>query len=329
LLIFATWAISVWYLKKPSANLHLSLIILFFVAMFGWYIYTSGAVVFNSFLDFGGHVSSQLGDFFNPYARGETVLTGLGLVQSPSTLNTISRGFAYVTQFFIIFGIMAQIKKKTRFQFEREYMIFSLIAVILLAALTIVPGFANTLNMTRFYHIILIVLAPFCIIGMWAFVKIVFKHEKQLPVLLLVIAILVPYFLFQTNFIYEVTKTDSWSIPLSKHRMDPLRLYGELGFIDSYSVYGAQWYSRNVPYERNSIADMGLYTSLIAYGLVHRGHVRELVNETILNPNEFVFLSYISFIDSNVTRNTLTMMQIETSVIYSNGGSEVHWIPIE
>jgi uncharacterized membrane protein len=329
LLIFATWAISVWYLKKPSVNLHLSLIILFFVAMFGWYIYTSGAVVFDSFLEFGGYVSSQLGDFFNPYARGDTVLTGLGLTQSPSILNSISRGFAYLTQFFIVFGIIALIKKKTKFQFGREYMVFSMIAVVLLAALTIIPGFANTLNMTRFYHIILMVLAPFCIIGMWAFVKIVFKHEKKLPVLLLVIVILVPYFLFQTNFVYEVAKVDSWSIPLSKDRMDTLRLYGDFGYIDSYSVYGAEWYSTNVPYERNTVADSGLYTSLLAYGLVHRGHVRELSNETILNPNEFVYLSYISFTYGNITRNILFRMQNETSVIYSNGGSEVHWVPIE
>ncbi|MCL5948936.1 MAG: hypothetical protein M1490_00465 [Candidatus Bathyarchaeota archaeon] len=48
LLVFAAWATSVFYLKKPSFNLQLSMIIFFFVAMFAWYIYTSGSVVYSS-----------------------------------------------------------------------------------------------------------------------------------------------------------------------------------------------------------------------------------------------------------------------------------------
>src|SRR4030042_1774103 len=78
-LIFAAWAASTFYLKRPSFNLQLSLIIFFFVAMFVWYIYTSGAVVFESFISFTGYISAQLGEFFNPASRGTTVLAGLGL----------------------------------------------------------------------------------------------------------------------------------------------------------------------------------------------------------------------------------------------------------
>jgi len=327
-LIFAAWAVSAFYLKKPSFNLQFSMIIFFFVAMFTWYIYTSGAVVFDSFMTFAGYVTSQLGDFFNPASRGQVVLTGLGLAQSPSILNTVSRAFAYLTEIFIVVGIIALIRKKTRFRFERDFAVFSLIAFAILAIITVVPGLANTLSMTRFYHILLMFLAPFCIIGIWAFTQFIFKHEKKLLVSLLVIAVLVPYFLFQTNFVYEVAKTDSWSIPLSGYRMPPLRLYGDDGYIESYSVYGAQWVSNNVPYQNNLAADNGIYTALTAYGLVYRGYVAGLDNETVLHPGESVYLSYVSInCDGPASNNILRYVLNQTDVVYSNGGSEVRVVP--
>jgi uncharacterized membrane protein len=182
--------------------------------------------------------------------------------------------FAYLTEIFIVLGVIALIRKKNPFKFERDFTVFSIIAVVILVTLTVVPGLANTLSMTRFYHILLMILAPFCVVGMWTFAlflsKSVFKHEKRILVSLLVIAVLVPYFLFQTNLVYEVTKTDSWSVPLSGYRMNPLLLYGSYGFIDTYSVYGARWVSENVPYENNIAADNGLFTSLTAYGVVYR-----------------------------------------------------------
>jgi uncharacterized membrane protein len=253
-------------------------------------------------------------------------------VQSPSFLNTVSRGFAYLTEIFIVIGVIALIRKKNPFRFERDFTVFSILAVATLILLTVVPGLANTLSMTRFYHILLMILAPFCVVGMWAFAqlfsKFVFKHEKKIIVTLLVVAVLVPYFLFQTNVVYEVAKTESWSIPLSEYRMNPIQLYGYYGFIDTYSVHGAQWVSGNVPYKYNIAADNGLFTSLTAYGGVYRGYVTALSNGTALHPGEFVYLSYISVEYEKLSSNgTLPQMLSQTDVVYSNGGSEVYYTP--
>ena len=324
--IFAAWAASVFYVRKPSFNLKLSMIVFFFVIMFAWYIYTSGAVVFDSFITFTQYVASQLGDFFNPASRGQTVLTGLGLVQAPSILSTVSRGFAYLTELFIALGVVALIRKKPNISFERDYTVFSLLAVIFLGILTVVPGLANTLSMTRFYHILLMFLAPFCIIGIAALSQFLFKKEKKLVVALIIVAVLVPYFLFQTNFIYEVAGAQSWSISLSENSMSQLQLYGSYGFIDSYSVHGAQWVSKYVPYQYNLAGDNGLYTSLMAYGLVYRGYVTPLTNNTVLNDGEFVYLSYISIHVSQQNDTSLQKLN-QTSVVYSNGGSEVRFNP--
>ncbi len=328
-LIFAAWLASV-YLKRPSFNLQFSMIAFFFVAMFGWYIFASGGVVFNSFTSIATQVVTGFGGFFNLASRGTVVLTGLGLAQSPSVLNTVSRAFAYLTELFIAVGIVALILKKTHFRFERDYKIFSVIACALLVALIAVPGLANVLNMTRFYHILLMFLAPFCIIGMWASVQFVFKHEKIILVLLLIVAVLVPYFLFQTNFVYEVAKTESWSIPLSGYRMNPLQLYYDYGYIDSQNVYCAQWVSNNFPYQNSTlVADTALETSLIAYGLIYPGYIENLTNTAVVYPGEFVCLSYLSVNYEKLTWNgTLSPILNQTDLIYSNGGSEVYEGPV-
>ena len=275
-LIFAAWAASTFYLKRPSFNLQLSLIIFFFVAMFVWYIYTSGAVVFESFMSFTGYISAQLGEFFNPASRGTTVLAGLGLTESPSFLNTISRGFAYLTEIFIVIGVIALFRKKLPFKFERDYIVFSILTVILLILLTLVPGLANALSMTRFYHILLMILAPFCAVGIWLVSGFLFKRKKELMFVVLTVAVLVPYFLFQTNFVYEVAGTQSWSVPLSGYRMSPVQLYGHYGAMEPFSVSSVQWIAKYAPYEYNLAADNALYTAVPAYGLIYRGYVSEL-----------------------------------------------------
>ena len=329
ILITIAWIISVYFLKRPSFNLQFGMIVFFFVAMFFWYTFTSGSIVFDSFLTFIGYVYLQLGDFFNPASRGTEVLAGLGLVQSPLFLNTVSRVFAYITEFFIVIGVIG-LTRKTKFQFDKDYTVFSLVAVAFLVALTVVPGLANTLNMTRFYHILLILLAPFCIIGIWTFAKVVSRKERKLLVSILVIAVLVPYFLFQANFVYEVAKSDSWSVPLSKNRMSPLRLYGDNGYIDGYSVYGAEFVSKSIPYQNNITADNGLYTALTAYGLVYRGYVSELRGGIVLYPGQFMYLSYISINYEKLYWNgSILPVLNQTNIVYSNGGSEVRCKPYE
>ena len=324
LLIFVAWLASI-YLKRPSFTLKSNMILFFFVAMFAWYIFTSGSVVFNSFTSFATTVASQFGGIFTPSSRGQEVLAGLGLAQSPSILNTVSRGFAYLTELFIVVGVAALILKKTHFRFDREYTVFSLVAVAFLVALVVVPGLADTLNMTRFYHILLIFLAPFCIVGMWTAIQLVFKREKKLLFALLIVVILVPYFLFQTNFVYEVSKSESWSLPLSGYRMSPLMLYDHFGYVNSDSIYCAQWIFGNVPYEKGITIDHGLVSALTGYGLIWPGYTRALSNTTYVAPGEFVGLSSLSVNNEKLAwNNTLVPILNQTDLIYSNGANQVY-----
>ncbi|MEM2506693.1 MAG: DUF2206 domain-containing protein, partial [Nitrososphaeria archaeon] len=146
--------------KKSSENLTISMAITFFTIMFAWYIYISNSTVFESYINFGQHVYNQLWDFFNPTSRGELVLKGLGL-QKPQTIwNSISWTFSYITEFLIVVGFIGLIAKRSKVYFERENFYFIFTATVFLALLILVPGLANTLRMTRFYHILLFFIAP-------------------------------------------------------------------------------------------------------------------------------------------------------------------------
>ena len=335
-LFFISFALfSLIVLKSPSKKITVSMVVFFFVVMFTWYIYTSGSATFNSFVEFGNRVYSQLGDFFNPASRGQTVLTGLGMTESPSIWNTISRIFAYLTQALIVLGFIGLVTKRTKIRIKKEYFILSLTAMALLTMLILVPGLAKTLNMTRFYHILLFFLAPFCVVGAEFIVKLLSKRERDFAVLALLLIVLVPYFLFQTEFVYEVTGSDSWSIPLSGYRMDARRLYGKYGYTDVYSVYGAQWLSKNVDVKNSQLyADERTATNVLTIHAMILGGTQSLSNVTVFADNGVVYLSTLNVVYDVVTfgqlswnTSDLSFLFDDLNLVYTNGGSKVYHKP--
>jgi len=335
LLFISVTVVSLIVLKRPSKKITVSMVVFFFAVMFTWYIYTSGSATFNSFLEFGNTVYGHLGDFFNPASRGQTVLTGLGLAESPSIWNTVSRYFAYITQGLIVVGFIGLVSARVhrRIRIENEYFILGFIAMAFLAMVIVVPGLANTLDMTRFYHILLFFLAPFCVMGAGFIVRLLSKREKELAVSALLLIVLVPFFLFQTEFVFEVTGSDSWSIPLSGYRMNALRLYGHYGYADAYSVYGAQWLSRNVDVNNSELyADLSADSSVLTiYGHIYIGYVNGLSNTTIVADNGVVYLSTLNVVagvipSGGLLWNTSELSSVfgDLNVVYANGGSEIY-----
>lgn len=333
-LFFISFAlVSLIILKHPSKNIKIGMVVFFLVIMFTWYIYTSKAITFNSFLEVGNHIYQQLGDFFNPATRGSDVLRGLGLETPPTIWNAISRFFAYLTEALIAIGFVAFIAKRTSIRMKNEYFVFSTIAMGLLVMLIVVPGLAETLNMTRFYHVLLFFLAPFCVMGTEFIIKPFSRRKKELAVSVSLLLVLVPYFLFQTEFVYEIVGNDCWSVPLSGYRMNSLRLYGHFGYIDAYSVYGAQWLSKNVNinfsilYVDERVRD----NVLIMYGMIPGGY--PLSNTTMVVDNGVVFLGTLNVIKEIVTFQGLqfswniseiSFIFDDLNIIYSDGGSEIY-----
>jgi len=320
-------------MKRPSRNITVSLVVFLFVIAFAWYIYTSGSAVFDSFLEYGNYVVSQLGEFFNPASRGQTVLRGLGLESPPSIWNAVGRGFAYVTQFLIVVGFIGLITRRTKIHFERDYFVLSSIAMVFLIALILVPGLASTMNITRFYHVLLFYLAPACVIGAVFLFRLVSKKEREFVFSILIIAILVPYFLFQTGFVYEVTGSDNFSVSLSKYRMDDLRLYGHFGYVDAFSASCAQWLSRGFDVQSSRLyADTTSKNYVLSiYGMLYRGYINELSNITIITTNGTFYLNKFNVDNKEViygghlwNYSELSFSFNDLNLVYANGGSEVY-----
>jgi uncharacterized membrane protein len=332
-LIFLSIAvISLFLMKKQSRNITVTMAVIFFVIMFSWYVFTSNSAAFDSFVSFGNYVINQAGEFFNLASRGETVLRGLGLESAPSIWNLFSRVFAYLTEIFIVLGFVALITRRTDFKLEREQFILTVIAGAFLVALIAVPGLAETMRMTRFYHILLFFLAPLCAIGAELLVKFIFKQKRKLSVSILLVIVLVPYFLFQTGFIYEVTRSESWSLPLSNYRMDDYRLYYSFGYIDDWSVFSAQWMHKNTNIQSTQVyADLSSIGSVLpSYGSLYGGTILPLSNITSVQVNGTVYLGPLNILNETIATSTYIFALDELSFldnmnkIYTNGGSEVY-----
>jgi uncharacterized membrane protein len=305
-------------------------LVLFSVLMFLWYLFSSNSSVFNSFLSFGDNVLKQLNDFLNPESRGDQVLTGLGLTVPPTFWNWVGRFFAYLTEIFILLGFFAMLLKKTCHKIERTQLVFSSTAIGLLAMLVLVPGLANTLGMARFYHILLFFLAGLFILGTEFVSKLLSKkkHVHNLSVIIALI-ILIPYFLFQTGLIYDVTNSQSYSVPLSRNDMSSVFLRQKFGFFNTEEIFGAKWL--------NSYADCGnlvysdspsAYCVLIDYGQIYNLYLRIFSNVTSFSEksNSYVYLNKMNTVDDVVVSSSYSWnfsaissnLYSDTSRIYDN-----------
>jgi uncharacterized membrane protein len=333
--IFLFFIVFAWLcliIFKRRSNLTASMVALFFAIMFAWYIYTSNASVFESFIEFADNVYRQLGDFFNLESRGETVLRGLGLENPPTIWNAISRVFAYITEFLIVVGFIGLLLKRRKADGDWGRFVLISEAMGFLIAIIAVPGLASTMNMTRFYHVLLFLLAPLCVSGGEFLVKLISKKERNYLVSVLLLAVLVPYFLFQSGFVYEVVKAESWSIPLSAYRMNGYKLYYSSGYTDGWSVFSAKWLSENVKVSQVHVyADWASFENpLRIYGLVYGGYIYPLSNVTIIPDHGIVYLNSLNTIQGTVVagaylcNSSELYFLSEMNLAYSNGGSEIY-----
>jgi len=146
-------------------------IALFILSILVWYFYTSNSSILQSIMGIGQSIISNLYSFMDPNTS-----QGLSLViQGQNTLlNNIHKYFYLISQFFISIGILALFIGKDGMKFNDEYKALSIATFIVLIIGLFLPFFSSQMNTSRLYHIALIILAPFCIIGI---IKIIHKFK--------------------------------------------------------------------------------------------------------------------------------------------------------
>jgi uncharacterized membrane protein len=302
-------------------------VLIFLTIAFSWYIFVNSSATFSLLAQEVNTVASDLNQFFNPASRG-TALQGLGVVQTPTILNSISTAFFLVTEFLLVVGFVILIfSRKKSLGFSLEYKVIATINMIIIAIDVLLPGIADTFLMERFYQTTLIILAPLAILGGKTIIELIPRPSFQkLYASILVFVVLIPLFLFQTGFVYEVAKVQSLDLPVSMYRWNALDLYSYT--VNAQEVTGAQWLSTYT--NTNSIFvysdSVSQYQVLTAYGMMERGRVSVLSSTTIPASNDYVYLSDVDLINQGGIFNVSQISPIlqDQNEIYSNGQCEIY-----
>ena len=301
--------------------------------------------------------------FFEFDKRAPLIQTALGLdFPQASSQGKGFRILQYITQLFLIIGCLRLIFRPKHLRFTAEYIALSVVSALLILACIFLPNFANLSNTTRMYHIALITLAPFCILGgegiwlgassLWRKIRHVapemsLRAEAKQPSLanaednraflrFMALAILIPYFLFTSGFIYEVTgqevtdKIDTpYSIALSSYRV-------VLAGVPSWQdCAGADWLAQNLGDE--SIVSADSPGCLLLYGRPEFHRRLQGLNLENMTEGTYAFLTSWNIEKQEITynagiglRRSLSFDELglhdvieSKSRIYNNSGAQI------
>ena len=216
---------------------------------------------------------------------------GLAPMRSSEIVWSIARIFQFITQFFIVVGVIKLILNHRKTKFYPEYIVMSLVSMVIIGFCIILPYFASALNMTRIYHLTLLFLSPVCIWGgvtvfRWLFRVLLLPWLQRMTTRthlnMVVVLVLVPYFLFTSGFIFELTGATPTSAPLSYGKAD-------WPFYTTAEIRASDWLL-TIP------VDKLVYCDSIAKGLMHYHYeVRTGVKSTYF-PDDVKTISNGSYI---------------------------------
>ena len=295
-------------------------------------MYVSSSSAFDTIIHIGDHVTSSIyTDFLNPEAA-----QGWNLMIAevyPGLLHEVNRVINYLNQIFIMIGCIVLLLKYRELKFEKGYAAFSMVNLAILFACVSVPFFASSLNMTRVYHITLIFLAPFCVIGGITVFRMLSKvvrvawTNKSVRIALKILSVyFVIFLLYQTGFVFRVAEGNFYSISLNS-TIDYPR------FIDQ-EVIGAEWLTE-VKGDKLIYADAN---RRLLIGSFEWCQVRSFPVDVGRIPED----SYIYFGKFNVMNESVLIITKEKAIIrrfhinssaivydrnkiYANGGAQVYY----
>lgn len=327
-----------------KANVRGTFVAFYFVFALCWYMYSVRSVSLEAGVTALTNIATSTGDMFVPLTSEPTIVMNIQ-GGSASFLHFLGRLFFNVTELFIIVGVFRMILSRKEMDWDREYIPAVIVAFLLLFACLIIPEVASMLNMNRTYHLLLIFLSPCCIIGGITIFEMVSKLfgsislNRTFYMRILVLTILIPYFLFNTGFVYEIAGDEEpTSVPLSMERMKKnedldvgVSYYS--GNIQEQSVFGIRWLSQSrvINDEKAIYCTSRTRPMAMGYGMISWWtlSVFDPLRE-IRKKDAYVYLRYLNVVKGvgkapylfNITEVSPPLE--ERNKIYDNGGSEVY-----
>lgn len=297
------------YLNKKSEILNVRTIFLFIILAISWYMFMSSGSIFDILIDLLKHVYRSI---FEEFLQTSTV--SLATKSTSSLSGKLLRLLYFSSQFFIVIGFLQSItkyihlKNKKDTQFSKEYLGFSLACFcsLMVFLLTSCTG----MNIYRLFHISIIFLSLFCILGGLSFFGFIGKYIKAIAPTFhninnfkFLSMFLILFLLLNIGFVQEISNDFPTSASLSQESMkngdvnNNMLLYRY--YIPVQDVSGSMWLSENKNSTMNVYADETAVKFVLAsYGM--------MPNQTCLydEKNDY-FNSYIYYRYPNVIFNLI------------------------
>jgi uncharacterized membrane protein len=353
--------IMIYIYKENRSQISVYAVIFFGVVCLFWYIFISSSAPLNSIVYIGKntlqHVITGFLDMFNTEAA--FILTQ----SSPNAIHLINRIVYYMILFFTAVGAFRLLPGRNK-KLLIEYQAFAFGSYALLAASIIVPFFSQSLSVQRVFHLSIMVLAPFTILGFEDTIRIVVRlirfsnhdilHSFSKISMSLLLAL---FFLFESGFIFEVVH-DPWvnSLPMNLGHIErntrDIEIESKIALRNmcptEQEISSAIWLSNSKENELLVFATLHDYRvpSLEAYGLLP---VKKTLPIIPSDSNSgigqgYIYLGYANIIygyggtssafikGSNSKATIWDINEIDPILnrslkIYDNAASEVYWSP--
>ena len=296
-------------LTVRTGELNLTYVLLLLVICFAWYMYMSSSSPLESVIRVSRHVYNSLGTmFFESETREQLTLMAIG-IGKPATVSLwrfIYLYLQYAIQFFIVAGFILMVVSMKKGLVSLQYLAFTAACLFFLMLCIVLPYLASALDISRIYHLSLILLAFSCILGGIAVFRCLLrliplasfrKITENSSLCLLVMIVLFPYFLLSTGFVYELTGDTPTSDALSSYRMD-------VPALDSPGMQARSWFLDRSPVDTQIIGDKYAEACLIQlFPSQRRGGITDDIRK--IPPEQYIFFRQWNIVNNSVLHFTL------------------------
>ena len=228
--------------------------------------------------------------------------------------------------YFILIGFIMNIIQPKYLHFTREYNAFALFNLVILACGLYIPAFRGQLSLQRIYEVTFVVLAPFCIIGLYyisnSAIGLIKTTElrKRIGITMKVIGVfLVLFFILNTGLIdYEMGQHST--LPIDNSIDAPIFSQGEYA--------GVAWFKNYYDNEQNNTLFSDAFSNILLYWL-NDMHTTNPKNMSDMEPRSYMFLrsnniKHNSFLYGNGEYLPIDEPISKSSKIYDNGDSQIY-----
>ncbi len=310
-----------------NTKLTATFIIFFISSVLSWYIYSSGSSCFVSLVQIGNQITSNLLSIIEPNtSQGLSVV----ITQQAFFLAEVNKLLYLIIQFSIAVGVLTTLFKD-KMNFTKDYLLLSVVVLGMLIAGVVVPYFSSQLNTSRLFHIGIIFLSPFAIIGflklldVFNLLKVKIKNENKLKIISLFLVI---FLFFDSGLAYYIGGEErASSISIQQSYDSPV--------FNNMELNGAKWINN---YGNGNRAYADAIRIYLLYGIIRNvGQIPFYMD--LINKDSYVFLGSYNLKEERIRVNQMEGANVVTkegylplnvitssyNKIYDNGGSNVYF----